>query len=175
MRSSKSFFVAAAALALVTFSASAQMHDYRDKAYKGSVSITDQLGVWAGLETSHGIMLDRHNYLGVGIGGFIFPNSEHPTFMNAFLDYHNYLSNKTSTPVLGLKVGGSHCLNFDEVTGCKFKNAVLVEPSVGWSWGLKSGHGLTLGIGAPMYMPVGVSRTDKKVIPMPKISFGFEF
>ena len=40
---------------------------------------------------------------------------------------------------------------------------------------MKSGNGLTLGLGAALYMPVGESRTDKKVLPMPKLSFGFEF
>ena len=120
-------------------------------------------------------MFDRHNYLGVGVGGFIFPNSSHPTFMNAFLDYHNYLSKKASTPVLGLKAGGSHSFNYEGLSGVKFKNAVLIEPSLGWSWGLKSGKGLTLGLGAALYLPVGESRTDKKVLPMPKLSFGFEF
>ena len=175
MRLSKRFFVVTAVLAVVSFSALAQTHDYRSKGYKGSVSITDQLGVWVGAETSHGFMFDRHNYLGVGVGGFVFPNSDHPTFMNAFIDYHNYLSNKTSTPVLGLKAGGSHCLNYEEATGVKFKNAIVIEPSAGWSWGLKSGHGLTLGLGAALYMPVGESWTDKKVLPMPKLTFGFEF
>ena len=69
MRLSKRFFVVTAVLAVVSFSALAQTHDYRSKGYKGSVSITDQLGVWVGAETSHGFMFDRHNYLGVGVGG----------------------------------------------------------------------------------------------------------
>lgn len=178
MRLPNRFLVVTAAFAVISFSALAQTHDYRGKGYKGSVSITDQYGVFVGVETSHGIMFDRHNYLGVGVGGFIFPNSDHPTFMNTFLDYHNFLSNKASTPVLGLKAGGSHCFNYEGgngLTEVKFKNAVVIEPSAGWSWGLKSGNGLTLGLGAALYMPVGESRTDKKVLPMPKLSFGFEF
>jgi hypothetical protein len=175
MRLSKRLLVVTAVLAVVSFNATAQTDDYRGKGYKGSVSITDQFGVWVGAETSHGIMFDRHNYLGVGVGGFIFPNSSHPTFMNAFLDYHNYLSKKASTPVLGLKAGGSHSFNYEGLSGVKFKNAVVIEPSLGWSWGLKSGKGLTLGLGAALYLPVGESRTDKKVLPMPKLSFGFEF
>ena len=177
MRVSKRFLVVAAALVVVSFSAMAQTHDYRGKGYKGSVSITDQFGVFVGAETSHGYMFDRHNYLGVGVGGFVFPNSSHPTFMNAFIDYHNYLSNKASTPILGLKAGGSHSFynNGNGLTDVKFKNAVVIEPSTGWSWGLKSGNGLTLGLGAALYIPVGESMTDRKVLPMPKLSFGFEF
>ena len=48
MRVSKRFLVVAAALVVVSFSAMAQTHDYRGKGYKGSVSITDQFGVFVG-------------------------------------------------------------------------------------------------------------------------------
>ncbi|MBR0532079.1 MAG: hypothetical protein IJJ96_05670 [Bacteroidales bacterium] len=173
MRLSKRFLLIAAALAVVSFSAMAQTRDYRGKGYKGSVSITDQLGVFVGAETSHGYMFDRHNYLGVGAGGFVFPNSSHPTFLNIFVDYHNFLLDKASTPILGLKAGGSH--SFYNNGNIKFNNAVVIEPSTGWSWGLKSGNGLTLGLGAALYIPVSESMTDQKVLPMPKLSFGFEF
>ena len=111
--------------------------DYRDKGYKGSVSITDQFGVFVGAETSHGYMFDRHNYLGVGVGGFVFPNSSHPTFMNVFVDYHNFLSNKASTPLLGLKAGGSHSFynNGNGLTDVKFKNAVDLIQELGPRFG----------------------------------------
>ena len=177
MRLSNRFLVVAAVLVVISLGASAQTHDYRGKGYKGSVSITDQFGVFVGVETSHGYMFDRHNYLGVGAGSFVFPNSSHPTFLNVFVDYHNFLSNKASTPILGLKAGGSHSFynNGNGLTDVKFKNAVVIEPSTGWSWGLKSGNGLTLGLGAALYIPVGESMTDQKVLPMPKLSFGFEF
>ncbi|MGM9742429.1 MAG: hypothetical protein ACI3ZC_05165, partial [Candidatus Cryptobacteroides sp.] len=55
------------------------------------------------------------------------------------------------------------------------------KPSFGWSWGLKSGQGLAVSIGLPMYIPVWINmpsyerRTDKPVLPMPKILFTFEF
>ena len=166
---------AVAALAVVSFNSSAQTYNYREKGYKGSFSLTDHYGVFAGIETSHGYMFDSHNYLGAGIGGFVFPNSSHPTFMDAFLDYQNYLRDKSSTPVLGIKTGLMHAFNYDENFNIKICNAVFVEPNVGWSWGLKSGKGLTLGLGATMVIPVDDSRADKRILPMPKLSFGFEF
>lgn len=164
-----------AVLAVSSLNVSAQIPSFREQGYKGSVSLTDHLGVFVGAETSHGFMLDNHNYLGLGVGGFVFPNADHPTFMNVFLDYQNYLMNKASTPTLGMKAGFAHAFNYEENVGIHFKNAILLEPNVGWSWGLKSGKGLSLGLGASLFLPVGEARTDKKVLPMPKISFAFEF
>ncbi|MDE5890433.1 MAG: hypothetical protein K2H10_05385 [Bacteroidales bacterium] len=136
--------------------------------------IIDYLGVFVGLETSHGYMFDKHNYFGAGIGGFILPNKSHPTYMNAFLDYHNYLKEK-NTLVLGMKAGWSHSFNYVQNSGIQYENGILLEPNIGWSWLLGSRRGLNLGLGAAIIIPAGDSRTDRKVLPMPKIFFGFEF
>ena len=155
--------------------ASAQ-NDYRSKGYKGSVSITDHYGVWLGAETSHGYMFNRNIYLGAGIGGYIFPNgTENPYFGEAFLDFHSYLRNKKGTPVVGLKTGFMHGFDFEKKDGMTLENGLFVEPNVGWSWGLRSGPGVTIGRGGTGIAPLGDKRTDKKALLMPKISFGFEF
>lgn len=152
----------------------AQSEIKRRSGYYGNITITDHLGVFVGLETSHGYMFDKHNYLGAGVGGFILPNNNHPTYMNTFLDYHCYLKEKNSF-VLGMKAGWSHAFNYNSNSGIKFKNGILIEPNIGGSWLLKSGNGLILGFGVAMIFPVGDFRTDKKIFPLPKISFGFEF
>jgi len=152
----------------------AQSGNSRFRGYQGNIMITDHLGVFIGLETSHGYMFDKHNYLGAGIGGFIFPNESHPTYMNTFVDYHHYLKEQNSL-VLGVKAGWSHAFNYAGNSGIQYGNGILLEPNIGWSWLFKSGKGLFAGLGLAMIIPVGDSRTDWKVLPMPKISLGFEF
>lgn len=162
------------AMFLICISAHAQDGNGRSEGYRGNLAITDHLGVFIGAETSHGYMFDSHNYLGLGIGGFVLPNDSHPTYMNAFIDYHNYLKDN-NTLVLGVKTGWSHAFNYQKDSGIKFENGILCEPNIGWSWYFNSGYGLYLGLGASLIFPLGESRTEKTVLPMPKISFAFEF
>ena len=162
------------AMFLICISAHAQDGNGRSEGYRGNLAITDHLGVFIGAETSHGYMFDSHNYLGLGIGGFVLPNDSHPTYMNAFIDYHNYLRDN-NTLVLGVKTGWSHAFNYQKDSGINFENGILCEPNIGWSWSLNSGNGLYLGLGASLIFPLGESRTEKTVLPMPKISFAFEF
>lgn len=161
-------------LLLISASAYAQNSNDRSEGYRGNLAITDHLGVFIGAETSHGYMFDSHNYLGLGIGGFVLPDESHPIYMNAFIDYHNYLRDN-NTLVLGVKAGWSHAFNYQKDSGIKFENGILCEPNIGWSWSLNSGNGLYLGLGASLIFPLGESRTEKTVLPMPKISFAFEF
>ena len=166
--------LALAVVSICSVSAYAQNNNGRAPGYHGNLAITDHLGVFIGAETSHGYMFDSHNYLGLGIGGFVLPNDSHPTYMNAFIDYHNYLRDK-NTLVLGVKAGWSHAFNYQKDSGIKFENGILCEPNIGWSWCFNSGYGLYLGLGASLIFPLGESRTEKTVLPMPKITFGFEF
>ena len=95
-----------AAMAFAGTTLSAQTKDFRTPGYKGSVSLIDQYGVWAGFETSHGVMLDRHNYLGAGASVSIcLPEigDNPPIFGQFFVDYQNYLFDRRSTPVLGIR------------------------------------------------------------------------
>ena len=118
------------ALAVVSCLVSSAQNDYRSKGYKGSVSITDQFGVWLGAETSHGYMFNRNIYLGAGIGGYIFPDgTDNPYFGEAFLDFHSYLKDKKGTPVLGLKTGLMHGFNYENASGMKLKNGFFFEPN----------------------------------------------
>lgn len=175
MRTTSKFLLAVLVLSAWCVSALAQTPDFRNRGYKGSISITYHYGVFVGAETSHGYMFDTHNYLGAGFGGFILPNSVHPVFLTFFADYQHYFGDKKDAPVLGLKTGFSNALNFGNASGVQYKNAILIEPDVAWSWGLKSGNALTLGLGCTLLVPVGSTRTDRKILPLPKISFAFEF
>ena len=68
-----------------------------------------------------------------------------------------------------------HGFDYENKGGMKLQNGLFVEPNVGWSWGLRSGHGLTISLGGKVIAPLGDKRTDQKALFMPKISFGFEF
>lgn len=135
----------------------AQSGNGRTAGYHGNVMVTDHLGVFVGLETSHGYMFDKHNWLGGGINVFVFPDTNLPTYMNVFVDYHNYLKERSSL-VLGMKAGWSHAFNYDN-GGVNYKNGIFFEPDVGWSWLLNSGKGLSIGLGGTMIVPVGERST----------------
>ena len=101
----------------------AQSGNGRTAGYHGNVMVTDHLGVFVGLETSHGYMFDKHNWLGGGINVFVFPDTNLPTYMNVFVDYHNYLKERSSL-VLGMKAGWSHAFNYDN-GGVNYKNGIF--------------------------------------------------
>ena len=159
----------------------AQSKDFRSPGYKGNVSLTDQIGVFVGLETSHGIMLNRNIYLGAGAGAYIFPNgSDYPAFANAFLDYNAYILDRKSTPISGLKVGYIHALGFGKQFrgfdhAYSFENGVMLEPSLGWNWMFKSGHGFSLAASANITFPFGKNKGISQSIVIPKVAFTFEF
>lgn len=166
----------AAAIAFACTTVSAQTTDFRTPGYKGSISLIDQLGVWAGVETSQGIMLDRHNYLGAGMSvSLCLPELGDPTpiFGQFFVDYQNYLLDKKSTPVLGVKAGYMKALNEKNTSGWNFTQAAFIEPNVGWNWGIKNGCGFTTSLGADMFKPLGNSKKD--FVVMPELSLTFEF
>ncbi len=166
----------AVALAFACTAVSAQTNNFRTPGYKGSVSLIDQYGVWAGVETSHGVMFDRHNYLGVGMSVSLFlPDlgNNPPIFGQFFVEYQNYLLDKKSTPVLGVKAGYLKALNEKKTTGWNFTQAAFIEPNVGWNWAMKNGCGFTTSLGAAMFKPIGDS--SKNFVVMPKLSLTFEF
>ena len=159
----------------------AQTKDFRSAGYKGSVSITDQMGVFVGLETSQGYMINRHMFLGVGAGAFMFPNGrDYPAFSEAFLDYNAYVLDKQSTPTAGLKIGMIHALGFGQKVGefehkYAFQNGVAFEPSFGWNWALNKRYGLSVNIGASIIVPFGENKGTSPSIVLPKLSLAFEF
>ena len=158
-----------------------QNKNYRDQGYKGSVAISDQIGIFVGVETSHGWMINNHHYLGVGAGGFVYPDGRsYPAFAEVYLDYGAYFSNKRSTPVAGIKAGYINALHFGKtingtVSKYSFEKGITIQPLVGWSWGLESGVGLTLGLSANIVAPIGQNKGTKPLYAIPKLSFAFEF
>ena len=168
-------FLAAIALACLCLCASAQTKDHRDPGFQGYAAITDQLGVFVGADVSLGAMLDRMNYLGAGVGAFVYPGDEWPLYGNLFVDYRHYFKDAKNSFFLGSKLGFSHAFGYDDLPQMTYNNGILAEPNLGWSWGLKSGNALELAIGATMLAPVGERRTNRNLMCLPKISFGFSF
>ena len=163
-------------LGITGVSLSAQSNNYRSKGYRGSFSVTDHYGVFVGAETSHGYMFDAKNYLGAGVGGFVFPNGKlYPYFGTFFTEYRHYLKDKPSTFVFGAQAGVLHSFTYAKDYDVMVKNAPYFEPTIGWTWGLKNGLGLNLDLGAMISHPMGDARTDSKILVMPKLSFGIEF
>lgn len=146
--------------------------DFRSRGYKGSVLYTNHYFVWQGIETSHGYMFNRHHYLGAGVGAFFLPFDSMPAFGRVYAEYNAYIKEKGSTPTAGVKLGFCHALNYNN--DCKFRNAAEIEPALGWSWTLKSGKGLLLGLSYPFYV-TSKPETKVSIYGMPKISFGIEF
>ena len=163
------------ALLAFAFSMSAQTKTdipaYRSKGYAGSVSFTDQYIVWLGFDTSHGYMFNEHHYLGGGFGFFLAPVDDlPPTMIHAYAEYKSYWFKRKNTPTAGLKAG--YCMPVTyrgEGSGFKFMGAFEMEPNIGWDWGLKSGKGLSLSLGATLLM------TEWHTFVMPKLSFGINF
>lgn len=155
-------------LAMANLSAQESDSGFRSQGYKGNVMYTNHYIVWQGVETSHGYMFNSHYYLGAGVGLFILPTDVAPVFGRVFAEYDVYFLDKGSTPTAGLKAGFCHSINYS--SGNKFRNAAEIEPSLGWSWTLKSGKGLLLELGYPLY-----ATSNTSIIGMPKISFGIEF
>ena len=146
--------------------------DFRSRGYKGSILYTNHYFVWQGIETSHGYMFNRHHYLGAGVGAFFLPFDSMPAFGRVFAEYNAYIKEKSSTPTAGVKLGFCHALNYN--SDRKFRNAAEIEPALGWSWTLKSGKGLLLGLSYPFYV-TSKPETKVSIYGMPKISFGIEF
>lgn len=111
----------------------------------------------------------------------MFPNgSDYPAFAHAFLDYNTYVLDKKSTPVSGLKVGFMHAVGFGKKAGdfehaYSFENGLSVEPSFGWNWMFRSGHGLSLAAGADIIVPFGLNKGTSPNMVIPKLSLTFEF
>ena len=172
MKKSILTFMAMLAAVLV---ADAQIPAFRAKGYKGNVSYTNQYFVWQGIETSHGYMFDSHHYLGGGAGVFLAPIDDvPPAFAYVFAEYSFYIMNRKSTPFASVRIGACQALDEKDVDGhFKFSFAAIAEPAIGWSWGLKSGKGLLLGIALSLFVSNDGFSTSVQM--MPKLSFGFEF
>lgn len=160
-------------IAMSAYVAAAQDKDepvssYRTRGYRGNISFTDQSLIWLGFDTSHGYMFNQHHYLGAGIGMFLAPIDDLPTFGHLFVDYHAYILKKKSTPMAGVRAG--YCFSICDNAGNVFDKAFEVEPNVGWNWALSPRKGLNLSVGVSVFV-----YDRKNVVAMPKISLAFEF
>ena len=144
---------------------------YRTAGYKGSVSFTDQLGVWVGFDTSHGYMFSPHHYLGAGVGMFAAPMDEIPSFFHFFAEYKAYFLEKNSTPTAGIRAG--YCSSLQNLAGNTFSSAFELDPNIGWDWAFNSRLGINLTLGAAVFM-FGENGTSN-VKAMPKITVGITF
>ena len=170
----KKLLLATLAMLALTFTLRAQEHNYRSPGYKGNVAYTNSFLYWNGLDTSHGYMFNEHHYLGGGAGVYmiLFGNTL-PTMVHAFVDYHAYWFKRKSTPVAGMKLGYSHSVH----PANENQHWVEIEPNIGWSWGLKSGYGLTLTLGAKI-VTTPITLTENSSLPvsvLPTLAFAFEF
>ncbi len=172
-------------LTLLAFAVSMSAQDnaeipaYRNKGYAGNVSFTDHMIVFLGLDTSHGYMFNEHHYLGAGVGVYITPmvvNNVVPMTAHVFAEYKSYWFKKRSTPTAGFKMGYATPIS-DNPKDPDRPSQILVsyykafefEPYIGWDWGLKSGKGVSLALGADML-------TDfNDIFPVLKLSIGISF
>ena len=165
--------VAVAALIVVAAGAMAQSPSFREPGYKGNVSYSNMMIVWNGIDTSHGYMFNEHHYIGGGAGFSSFLDGRaFPALIHLFAEYRAYWFDGSSTPVAGIRAG----YIFSVPSGGAVSN-LEIEPSIGWSWGLKSGNGLLLRLGIDM-INAPVALTENSSLPLtllPKLSFSFEF
>lgn len=80
---------------------------------------------------------------------------------------------RKSTPVAGIKLGYARAVHPSNLEISAFE----VQPAIGWSWGLNSGNGLTLMLGAKILtVPLQVSENNTMPLSvLPALSFAFEF
>jgi hypothetical protein len=150
---------------------------YRQKGYAGSVAMTDWLFVFGGLETSHGYMFNEHHYLGGGLDTYFVPIAiDCPIGYHFYADYKSYWFKKRSTPTAGIKIGYGGALliskDYHSDAYAPYGN-IKLEPNIGWDWGLKSGRGFTLSLGANILM--GFTGIRMYALPLVKLSLGVTF
>lgn len=166
-------FILSLAFLTILFSAYAQesVPAYRSSGYKGNVSYTNLGILWNGIETSHGLMLNDKFYLGGGVGVHVGAVGKAAFAGSVFIDTKAYWIPRDNTPTTGIRVG--YLRNFSGET-----NNFEADLTVGWSWGLASGNGLTLNAGLSAVLPSGISYVAinlPHISLAPVVSLSFEF
>lgn len=141
--------------------------DYRARGYKASVSYTNHGLLWNGLETSHGYMFNDRFYLGGGAGLMVGALGQVAFATRVFADVMAYWLPRKSTLTTGVRFG--YINNF---SGNKLFH---VDVTMGWSWGLPSGHGLSanIGLSAPGLSYVVIDLNSFGLAPV--FSLAYEF
>jgi hypothetical protein len=156
---------------LISARAQESVPAYRTSGYKGNVSFTSIGFLWNGIETSHGLMLNDIFYLGGGGGMLVGAVGKAAFAGSVFIDTKAYWIPRENTPTTGIRVG--YLRNFSGET-----NNFEANFTVGWSWGLASGNGLSLNVGLSAVLPSGISYVAidlPHVSLTPVVSLAFEF
>lgn len=142
--------------------------DFRTPGYKGSVSVTNMGLLTLGIETSHGYMFDRSNYLGLAAGAYSF-GGRHFDLGGLFLDYTHYMRDAQNSFRIGAKLGALFDFASLLAYGATTHALPLVEPNIGWNWVLRNGTGISATVGAV------IARNDTQTEIAPKFTLSFEF
>ena len=146
---------------------------YRSKGYKANVSYTNIGLLWNAIETSHGYMFNEKFYVGGGAGVFVGAIGQAVFSGRIFAEAQAYWFPRKSTLTSGLRFslfpffGGSQVF--------------LTDLTIGWSWGLANGQGITLNAGVCACYPGNISYVGVDLMPhlnvglTPVLSVSFEF
>lgn len=146
----------------------APQKDFRDRGYKGSVSLTNMGLLTLGIETSHGYMFDRSNYLGLAAGAYSF-GGRYFDLGGLFLDYTHYMRDAQNSFRIGARVGALFDFASLLTYGATTHALPLVEPNIGWNWILRNGTGISVILGA------AIAQDDTQTDIAPKVTLSFEF
>ena len=181
----KSFKLLAAAALLLTIgatAANAQTNEFRDPGYKGSVYVGgnlltggEKVTFFPSIGTSHGYMFGDQLYVGAGLQYDFLQKPQ----TSAFADIQLFTSDSPNSFVVGLKAGATGAWSKAKLAtdpadakGKLHMEKVwaFITPSVGYSWTLDNGCGLTASIGSALNFKKG-----EKLNFTPQLTVAFEF
>ena len=146
-----------------------QLPSGREKGYQGSIALSGGFIAMpipiTALEFSQGYRFNQYHFLGGGaalllpyIGGFV---------PYLYTHYRVWWFSKRSTPYASLKLGYLGVIDSADFFS---SGAPFVEPALGWDWGLSSGGGISLSLGAMAFIP------DWEIIlPIPNLTLTYRF
>ena len=121
-----------------------------------------------GIETSHGYMFDRSNYLGLAAGAYSF-GGRYFDLGGLFLDYTHYMRDAQNCFRIGTRLGALFDFASLLTYGATTHALPLVEPNIGWNWILRNGTGISVILGA------AIAQDDTQTDIAPKVTLSFEF
>lgn len=159
-------------LAFIQMNAFAQedIPAYRARGYKANVSYTNLGLLWNGVETSHGYMFNDRFYVGGGAGLMLGALGQPVYTVQGFADAMAYWFPRKSTLTTGVRVGYIKNFSGDDL--------FHADVTVGWSWGLPSGHGLSANIGLSGSRGMSIIAIDLISLSLslaPVLSVAYEF
>lgn len=179
----KSFKLLAAAsllLSLGVTAANAQTKEFRDPGYKGSVYVGggilpgNQATVFPSVGITQGYMFGDQFFIGAGLQHDFLKKAQ----TSAFADFQYFTSEEPNSVVLGLKAGATGSWSKDKLAtdAADAKGKLHIDkvwafltPSVGYSWTLGNGCGLTTSLGAAL----NFKGQDFNLTPQLTVAFEF--